>query len=357
MHSCRFPVDVATQVHTYGHHPVLKKTISLIFVFLVTALALTYALWDVDFGELGQLLSGGDYRVLFPLLVLLVLFYWMKALRWVYILKPVEDFTVSDVTPSMVIGFAGNNVLPAHLGELIRIVIFARKFSKPISSITITLLVERIFDLLAILSLYAIGMAIIGTPPESLEIGAWLITLLVAGFFLAITTVLYKPGLVHAAGDWLGTRLPASIGKQLTGIIHNVLTAFSSLRSPASIAGITIWSIINWMLMAGMIWLSLFAYGANISPAVTLILMAVLALAAAIPNAPGYIGAIQAAYVFALTPFGISEEVAFAASVLYLVCQWLPVTIVGAILFIAGGFHVAEVRMEVEEAGEQGPTT
>ena len=74
---------------------------------------------------------------------------------------------------------------------------------------------------------------------------------------------------------------------------------------------------------------------------------------AAVPNAPGYIGAIQAAYVFALGPFGITEEIAFAASVMFLVVQWVPVTAAGAWFFIAGGLHVDEVRREMEDAGEE----
>ena len=332
----------------------MKKLISLLVVVLITILALTYALWDVDFDELGHLLSGGDYRVLAPILVLLVLFYWMKALRWVYILKPIGSFSRADVTPAMVIGFAGNNLLPAHLGELLRIVIFSRRFGKPLSSITISLLVERIFDTVAILALYAIGMAVIGTPPKSLEIGVWFITLIVIGFFVTIAIVLYKPDLVIAIGDRISKRLPEGLAKQVTGVLHNIIVAFSSLRSPVLILLMAAWSIVKWMLMAAMIWLSLIAYGTDVSPAIALLLMAVLALAAAIPNAPGYIGAIQAAYVFVLRPFGISEEIAFAASVLFLVCQWVPVTIAGIAYFIAGNLHIAEVRKEVEKAEKEG---
>jgi uncharacterized protein (TIRG00374 family) len=330
----------------------VKKIITLLLVFIITALTLTYALWDINFTELGKLLSGGDYRVLLPILLLLVLFYWMKALRWVYILKPVRQFTRKEVTPALVIGFAANNIFPAHLGELVRTVVFAHKFSLPYSSVAITLLVERVFDLVAILSLYGIGMAVIGTPPAALEIGAWFITLLMAGFFFAIAIILYKPGLVLNSGRWLGRRLPSHVATRLNDILENIISAFSSLKSPQLVAFMTVWSLLKWAVMSGMIWLSLIAYGTTISPAITLVLMAVLALAAAVPNAPGYIGAMQAAYVFALRPFGISEEIAFAASVLFLVCQWLPVTIAGAIYFISGGLHVDEVRRELEEAGE-----
>ncbi len=331
----------------------MKKVISLLLVITITAAALVYALWDVDFRELGTLLSGGDYRMVIPILALLLLFYWMKALRWVYILKPVRSFTRAEVTPALVIGFAGNNLLPAHLGELIRTVIFARRYKVPYSSVAITLLVERIFDLVAILTLYSVGMAVIGTPPDSLQIGTRLITLLMAGFFIAIAIILYKPSLVLDVTGWLGSRLPEGAGNKLESVVGNVLHAFSSLKSPLLVVMMLAWSVLKWMAMAGMVWLSLLAYGSGVSPAIALVLMAVLALAAAVPNAPGYIGAIQAAYVFTLRPFGISEEIAFAASVLFLVCQWLPVTLAGAAYFIAGGLHLDEVRREIE-ATEQG---
>lgn len=331
----------------------MKKIITTATIILVTVAALAYALWDVDFAELRRLLSGGAYWVLAPFLLLLVAFYWMKALRWVYILRPVGRFTTGDVTPSMIIGFAANNVLPAHLGEIVRTVLFAHRFEKPYSSVAITLLVERVFDLMAILSLYAIAMAIIGTPPESLEIGAWFITLLMAGFFAAIAIILYKPSLVLSIGNRIGAFLPEHYQHRLGDILENIILAFSSLKSPMLVIAMATWSLLKWLLMAGMLWLTLIAYGENVSPVICLVLMAVLALAAAVPNAPGYIGAIQAAYVFALKPFGIPEETAFAASILFLVAQWVPVTAAGAFYFIAGGLHVAEVRREIEEVEEQ----
>ena len=327
----------------------MKKILTLITVITVTVAALTYALWDIDFAELGQLLTGGDYTMLLPILVLLVLFYWMKAKRWVLILKPVGEFSRKQVTPAMVIGFGANNLLPAHLGELVRIVIFAHKYSKPYSSIAISLVVERIFDLVFILGYYALAMAMIDAP-ESLEIGAWLVVILLAGFFVCLGVVLYRPDLLHAVASRIGHLLPGETGDRLTHILDNIINAFSSLKSPALVFYMTMWSMLKWGLMAAMIWLTLVAYGTTVSPAIAMILMAVLALAAAVPNAPGYIGAMQAAYVFALGPFGISEEIAFAASVMFLVVQWVPVTAAGVWYFITGGLHVDDFRREMEEA-------
>ena len=77
------------------------------------------------------------------------------------------------------------------------------------------------------------------------------------------------------------------------------------------------------------------AMGVSIGPAVTIIVLTATVVAVTLPNAPGYIGALQAAFVFALLPFGISSESAFAGSVFYLVGNWVPVTSVGGLFMLA----------------------
>jgi uncharacterized membrane protein YbhN (UPF0104 family) len=76
------------------------------------------------------------------------------------------------------------------------------------------------------------------------------------------------------------------------------------------------------------------AIGVSIGPAVTIIVLTATVVAVTLPNAPGYVGALQAAFVFALQPFGVSSENAFAASVFYLIGNWIPITSVGALLML-----------------------
>ena len=331
----------------------LKKNFLLLLVFSLTLLALGYALWDIDFEVLSALLAAGDYRALAPILVLIVLFFWLKAIRWRIILQSIGSFSVAEVTPAMMIGFAGNNVLPSHLGELIRTIIFSQRFACPLSGVFTTILVERIFDVIAILVLYEIGIVMISSAPEVLKIGAWFFAALLAGIILAITLMLWKPGFVFDLWVFFGKFLSTSIQEKGRNIINNVITALSALKSPTQVSALIILSFIKWPLIGGILWLSLYAYGLQISLPLAFIVLGVLILATTIPTAPGYIGAIQAAFVFTLTPFGISEEIAFASSVLFLVSQWLPVTVVGACCFINSGLHLFEVRRDIEVIEEE----
>ncbi len=328
----------------------IQKLFSLIIVLSITGLALTYALWDINFKDLGALLAGGDYRTLAPILIFLFLYFWLKAIRWAVILRPLGQFSVSEVTPSMILGFAGNNVLPGHLGEFIRTGIFSHRFSSPISSVFITLVVERILDVLVIFTMYEAGIAIVDSAPEFLRIGAWFIAPLLAGLLAAILLMLWKPGIAFGLWDFFGRCFPSRFQEKGHGVIQNVIIAFASLRSPLSICALLVLSFLKWIFMAGIIWFSLYAYGQTIPLELAFIVLGVITLAITVPNAPGFIGAIQAAFVFALKPFGISEEIAFASSLLFLIGQWLPITVLGAFYFIAGGLDLAEVRKEVEDA-------
>lgn len=330
----------------------MKKFFFWLFLLGITVLTLVYALWDVDFNELGTKLSDGDYRLVLPIWVLLFLFFWLKALRWRVILRPLGNFSVNEVTPPMMMGYAGNNVLPGHLGEFVRIGIFAHRFSMPISGVFTTLVVERILDILTIFLLFEASIAFVDSAPKSLQVGAWFIAPILAALIAAIAFMLWKPGIVHALWNFFSRWLPMRLQKKGSAIIENVMRAFASIKSLSSLFALILLSFLQWIFMAGIVWLSVEAYGQTISWELAFIVVGTTALAILVPSAPGFFGTIQAVFVFALKPFGIAETTAFAASVVFSISQWIPVTAVGFYYFIAGGLRLAEVREELEEAEE-----
>jgi hypothetical protein len=74
----------------------------------------------------------------------------------------------------------------------------------------------------------------------------------------------------------------------------------------------------------------------------------ITAFAVALPSAPGFVGPMQAAFVFALAPFGIEQEAALAASVLFLLGHWIPVTAVGALFLARRHLSFQEIAAEAE---------
>ena len=313
----------------------MKKWLTTVLVVAVTALLLGYALWKVDLVTLGEVLAGADYRFVAPYLVTLALFFWIKAWRWAVILEPLGRYSVRQVTPAMMIGFAANNVLPAHLGEIVRSLWFARRYRQRASAVLVSQVLERILDVVAILLLYLLAVPWIESPPPAIRFSVWLVGAIAAAMAVVIYAMLASPQRVFHLWHMLSGKLPASIQSPGEAFLKDALQALSSVRSPGRLLLLVINSFIQWSLIGVCVWMSMAAIGVTIGPAVTIIVLTATVVAVTLPNAPGYVGALQAAFVFALQPFGVTSESAFAGSVFYLVVTWIPVTCVGG-LFMLG---------------------
>ena len=317
----------------------MKKWLTAILVICVTALLLGYALWTVDLVALGEVLAGADYRFMAPFLATLAVFFWIKAWRWAVILEPLDRYSVRQVTPSMMIGFAANNVLPAHLGEIVRSLWFARCYRQRVSAVLVSQVLERILDVVAILLLYLLAVPWIENPPQAIRYSLWLVVGVTAALAVVVYAMLASPGRVFRLWRVLSAKLPAAIRSRGETLLSDVLQALSSVRSPRRLLLLVVNSLIQWSLMGVCLWMSMAAVGITPGPAVTIIVLTATVIAVTLPNAPGYVGALQAAFVFALQPFGVSSENAFAASIFYLVGNWVPITSVGGMFMLIRVLH------------------
>ncbi len=144
--------EIKTGRCTSGVVPINKsKLIKLILGVIVTIACLVAAVWGIDFEQISRSFRQANYWTLPVMLALLFVFFWLKAFRWRMLLEPIKKLTVSQVTPAMMIGFMGNNILPAHLGEFLRVYVLSRQFQIPKTTVLSTVVLERLFDVVAIL--------------------------------------------------------------------------------------------------------------------------------------------------------------------------------------------------------------
>lgn len=85
----------------------------------------------------------------------------LKVQRWKLMLYQKDGLKSLDVSNAMFIGMAVNILLPFKLGEVARI-IYLRKKSESIVSITFTVILERIFDALVLTGLFIVYLAKLG---------------------------------------------------------------------------------------------------------------------------------------------------------------------------------------------------
>jgi glycosyltransferase 2 family protein len=319
-----------------------NRWVRIVAALAVTALLLTYAVSNVNLTALGEVLSGATYRYIAPYLSALALLYWLKAWRWTLILEPLGRYKVREVTPAMMIGFAANNVLPAHLGEVVRSVWFARRYRQSIGAVLVSQVLERILDVLAVILLFLLAVPWIESTPPAIRASVWLVGAVAAALCAAIAIVVFAPQRVIRLWQVLGAKLPAAVRSRGEAFLTEILRALSSVSSLGRLAVLVANSVLQWSFMGVCIWLSMASIGVFIDPAATIIALTAAVVAVTLPNAPGFVGALQAAFLFALLPFGVSSEAAFAGSIVFMVGNWVPVTVVGGVFLLLSRMNPAD---------------
>ena len=171
----------------------------------MTVCFLVAALWGIPLADVRDSFARANYLTLPLMLLGLYGFFWLKAIRWRLLLEPVRPLQTRQVAPAMMIGFMGNNIFPAHLGEFIRVYFLGREFGVPKTAVFSSVVLERVFDVIAILFLLAVSLIFVDGLPDdytsfSLGIaGVAFLGLLVLGAYVVWTDLFCSGGRTHLA--------------------------------------------------------------------------------------------------------------------------------------------------------------
>ncbi len=308
--------------------------------------------------EISAAFRQADYRSLPAMWTCLVLFYWLKAIRWHLLLEPLGKFhPLRELLPSVVIGFAFNNVLPAHLGEFVRVYVFSRQSGISKTTVLTSIVLERIFDVIAILAFLVLGLFLVEASnlDERVVSSAMFFGVAVCVGLMGATAYLIWTGPVVRFVEGCLCRipfLPTTVARKVANLLETGAAGLASLRSGRLLSGILVTSFLQWMLNGLTIHLSLWAFGIHVSPAVSAIVLGVTAVGVTIPSSPGYFGVIQFCFLLVLSLFVKDKETVFAASIYYHMSQWIPVTTVGMLYFLRAGLNIADVQDAKEQNDE-----
>jgi uncharacterized protein (TIRG00374 family) len=253
----------------------------------------------------------------------------LRAERWrILLLDQGASPARSDMYGLTLVGFAGNNVLPARGGDVVRVVLGAPRAKTDWRTMVGTLLAERLLDIAVLASLFVFLALTIagGTGLPHGQTLAWLAVGLAVLVLLATAVV---RGLVRR-GLW--DRLRAFVTPMLAS------TVALRGRHGALMLGLTalIWGI------EGCVWYAVGdAANVGMSPIEALYVLALASMFALVPSGPGYAGTVDAATILGIKAVGGSSRAAVSYLILVRFIVFVPITIVGLIVAVAryGGFR------------------
>ena len=323
----------------------------------VSIACLAAILIRLDLQQIGAAFAAADYRALPILIACIGGVFWLNSRRWTWFLRPLGDFSTRETFSPLVVGFAMNNLLPARLGELVRVHIFCRKHKTSPVAILSGIALERVFDVIAIIVLLVIGLS--GMPdvdPRIRQTGWLLAAAAGAAIGMAVAYVVWTRPATRLL-DAILSRTPFvsdALRERLLDWLSHGADGLGVLRNRRLVARSLLNTLLQWSLAGLQMSIALWSFGVEIPPAAACLLVAVVALGITVPSAPGYLGVIQALFLLVVNEqtLGVTNESAvFGASVYYHMTQYALVTCSGLFLLHREGLSLAQAQ-SVEEASD-----
>ena len=334
--------------------------------FLVTLLAFALFAWflrGTDLRDVWAQVQHARLGLIGLSLIFVFATYGFRALRWQCLLAPLGPTRLRVAFRTTIIGFAALSLLPARLGDPLRAYLLAKqeRLSPPATFATVVM--ERVFDLVAVLILLAVflwGFADPATMTSAARsalavVKFWAVVFsgISVALFALMWTLASHPERIGGLVLTLGRVLPQKLVARLADIAKVLSGGFAASRSPRQLARAAAWSLPIWLAIAAEAWLVTRAFGLELPFAGSFLLQTLLVLGVAVPT-PGGVGSYHEAYRFGMTTFfGATSHQAVAAGVVLHIVSFLPVVIVGVHFMHQDGLSFGNLKDLASEAREK----
>jgi hypothetical protein len=312
----------------------------------ISAVALWIVLRSVDLEAAGTALTSADLAPIAGIIGIVAVQLAIRALRWSVVIPVRPRIAVHRLVPPLLIGYLGNAVLPARLGEPMRAVIVARRERVGLPEALGSVLVERVVDVATLAPVAFVASLVVGAPAW-IQQGLGLAT----AVGIAVIVLLMTIGVHPLVGLLDRLRLPrwATIRD---AVMKFAETLGGRSRRTALLTAAAI-SLAAWLLDATSFWLAGRAVGAEVGYAGAALIAGVTVLGTAIPSAPGYVGTFELAAVAAAGAIGVPTDEAFALAVVAHAATLIPMALAGAACVALLGARFGEIA-RIAEAGRHG---
>jgi uncharacterized protein (TIRG00374 family) len=304
-----------------------KNIIGLIGI-VVSIVLIVYLFKRFDFDKVVALLIKVNILYILLLGIIYLSVFPLLTLRWkLMLVNHSTTIRFRDLFNSIVIGYVGNNIIPARGGELLRMEFANRKFTIDRITLLSSILMEKILDGTALIFILFICTYFID---ESLQ-STWIKDLIFLANLIFLLTILFL-FLVRLFGQRI-LLFFTSTDKWVLMIKNNmskIYAAIEFIRFDLNSLYILLLSICIWFLEGLMFVVAIRALDIEINSfLVGFFALCVVNFGTVIPSSPGFIGVFQGFTLIALSVFGVSENKALAVGLLINFAQYVTVMFLG----------------------------
>lgn len=272
---------------------------------------------------------------------------WIRALRWRLMLPDVPGTHKRGLFSYVMIGFMVNNILPARLGEAMRVFLIWKKNGFAPATAVGAFVLERVIDLVVFGSFFIVPVVLMPQFSQYRPF-AFLLTAGFTAFIIFLALMRRFPGPVRNACSNLAGRLPGKIGTIAEKNIQALFSNLDWLQSGPRVLAVALLSYATTLPFALEVML-LSGRAGGLGFLSALYVQANATLGAAIPLSPGYVGTLHEFMLHAMTQVGIEPNSGRAITIMYHALTFVPVTAAGLYYFFKADLHFSDINRAQSE--------
>ncbi|MFH1347326.1 MAG: lysylphosphatidylglycerol synthase transmembrane domain-containing protein [Candidatus Margulisiibacteriota bacterium] len=301
------------------------------FLGILVSLALLFLLFfNIDFSQFIAAFRKANYYYAFLIIILVFAGCYVRALRWRWLMMPIKKISPQNLFMATILGYMGNALLPARMGEFVRAHVIGRREGISRASSFATIIIERLLDGLSILILLVLVLFWIKVPVQgALIVAGWSALLLYSLIILIILMFNFKKKMVLNFFGFIFHFLPLSTKQKIIRVIESLADGFKIVEKGHHFLIIVFYSFLIWAITALGIYVAVLSFGYSISYEASVFILVLLAFVVMIPSAPGFIGTLDAGMAYGLMLFAVPREAALSIAVFYHGLSFLPIVVLG----------------------------
>lgn len=287
--------------------------------------------------------------------------YLGRALRWAVFLRPIKPHpSIGNLLKATVIGFTAI-ALFGRPGEFVRPYLIAVKERVPVTSQFAAWILERIFDLLMALLVFAFALSKVNA--SGVQVGSKLTWVLATGGRVVTVTCLLllvlllsfrhfsKP--IQSGLSALVRFLPEAHHLKADKLVSAFVQGMESTRSDGALLAVFLYSVLEWVLIAACYWCLARSFPGILGSLVDVLIFMGFVSFGAIIQIPGIGGGVQVVAVIVLTElFGVRLELATSFAFLTWFLTFVAIVPFGLILALKEGLDWHSLRRIGQEASQ-----
>ena len=308
----------------------------------------------IDFNQLVMAFKAVDYVFVVVAIVLTFISYFLRAVRWHYLLIGLKRIPLSSLFPATIIGYMANNLLPARLGEFVRSYLLAQREELETPAVFASLVIDRLFDGFTVLLMLVITLFTLQLPESMGDAGAALkvggvITFLIYCMVVVFLFLLKRQTIKMLS--FLSVMLkpfPQSFTDRLIPLLGSFIAGINLSFKGRHLGAVIVSSIMIWIFALLPVDMILRGFGINLPITASMFILVLLVFAVMVPASPGFIGTYHYACFKGLSVFNIDASTSVSLSLIIHGIGFFPV-------ILAGFYYIWRDRISlrvIQKAGE-----